>query len=146
MRIDLRTHSSVSDGTDSPSELVANALTAGVDVVGLCDHDTFAGLAAAGAAGRQLGVRVLNGIEISTGGTILPAIQFSGLINPVSSLEGGGRLIGEVYPATYMIIISRGIFSKGLSLVDLSGAFWCMLASVPLILGVAILLLKKQER
>ena len=79
-------------------------------------------------------------------GTILPAIQFSGLINPVSSLEGGGRLIGEVYPATYMIIISRGIFSKGLSLVDLSGAFWCMLASVPLILGVAILLLKKQER
>lgn len=79
-------------------------------------------------------------------GTILPAIQFSGLINPVSSLEGGGRLIGDVYPATYMIIISRGIFSKGLSLVDLSGAFWCMLASVPLILGVAILLLKKQER
>ncbi|HHV49024.1 MAG TPA: ribosome-associated ATPase/putative transporter RbbA [Rhodocyclaceae bacterium] len=79
-------------------------------------------------------------------GTILPAIQFSGLINPVSSLEGGGRLIGEVYPATYMIIISRGIFSKGLSLVDLSGAFWWMLASVPLILGVAILLLKKQER
>ena len=68
------------------------------------------------------------------------------MINPVSSLEGGGRLIGEVYPATYMIIISRGIFSKGLSLVDLSGAFWCMLASVPLILGVAILLLKKQER
>lgn len=66
MRIDLHTHSSVSDGTDSPSELVANALTAGVDVVGLCDHDTFAGLAAAGAAGRQLGVRVLNGIEIST--------------------------------------------------------------------------------
>ena len=79
-------------------------------------------------------------------GTILPAIQFSGLINPVSSLEGGGRLIGDVYPATYMITISRGIFSKALSLPDLSGAFWSMLASVPLILGVAILLLKKQER
>ena len=44
MRIDLHTHSSVSDGTDSPAELVANAAAAGLDVVALTDHDTFDGL------------------------------------------------------------------------------------------------------
>ena len=65
MRIDLHTHSSVSDGTDTPAELVAAAATAGLDVVALCDHDTFDGLAAAIAAGSALGVRVLRGIEMS---------------------------------------------------------------------------------
>ena len=79
-------------------------------------------------------------------GTIIPATQFSGLIDPVSSLEGGGKLIGEIYPATHMITISRGVFSKALGFTDLSGAFWPMLWSVPVILGVAIALLRKQER
>ena len=44
MRIDLHTHSSVSDGTDTPSELVGKARAVGLDVVGLTDHDTFDGL------------------------------------------------------------------------------------------------------
>ncbi|CAL8978114.1 5'-3' exoribonuclease [Propionicimonas sp. T2.31MG-18] len=65
MRIDLHTHSSVSDGTDAPAELVAEAARAGVDVIALCDHDTFDGLAVAVAAGQRLGVSVLHGIEIS---------------------------------------------------------------------------------
>ncbi|MFV0370687.1 MAG: ribosome-associated ATPase/putative transporter RbbA, partial [Azonexus sp.] len=78
-------------------------------------------------------------------GTIIPAIQFSGLIDPVHSLAGAGRLIGEVYPATHMVTISRGVFSKALDFSDLTGAFWRMLASVPVILGIAIALLKKQE-
>ena len=65
MRIDLHTHSSLSDGTDTPSELVAAAATAGLDVVALCDHDTFDGLAEATVAGSALGVRVLRGIEMS---------------------------------------------------------------------------------
>jgi ribosome-dependent ATPase len=46
----------------------------------------------------------------------MPAIQFAGLINPVSSLEGSGKFIGEIYPATHMITISRGVFSKALGL------------------------------
>lgn len=65
MRIDLHTHSSISDGTDAPGDVVAAAAAAGVDVIALCDHDTFDGLDAAGAAGRRLGVRVVRGIEIS---------------------------------------------------------------------------------
>lgn len=78
-------------------------------------------------------------------GTLIPATQFSGMTNPVSSLEGGGRLVGEIFPATHMFIISRGVFGKALGLADLQGAFWPLLASVPVILGVAIALLKKQE-
>ena len=65
MRIDLHTHSSTSDGTDSPAELVENAARAGLDVVALTDHDTFDGLDAAAAAGEQLGVQVVRGLELS---------------------------------------------------------------------------------
>src|SRR5690554_4103271 len=79
-------------------------------------------------------------------GTMVPATQFSGLIDPVSSLEGVGQLIGQIYPATHMVTISRGVFSKALGLAELSGAFWVMLLSVPVIMGLAVMLLKKQER
>jgi len=79
-------------------------------------------------------------------GTILPAIQFAGLLNPVSALEGAGRFIGQIYPATYMLIISRGVFTKALNLSDLHAVFIPMLLSVPVILGLSIALLKKQSR
>ena len=78
-------------------------------------------------------------------GTLVPAVQFAGLLNPVSSLEGAGRLIGQVYPATHMLIISRGVFSKALGLQDLYASFWPLLISIPIILGASALLLKKQE-
>jgi ribosome-dependent ATPase len=78
-------------------------------------------------------------------GTMLPAVQFAGLINPVSSLEGSGRWIGEIYPASHMLTISRGVFSKALVFQDLRASFWPMLVAVPVILGLSILLLKKQE-
>jgi len=79
-------------------------------------------------------------------GTLIPAAQFSGLIDPVSAMEGFGRVIGNIYPATYMFTISRGVFSKGLGLGDLHSAFVPLLLSVPVILGLAVALLKKQER
>ncbi|MDK3256089.1 PHP domain-containing protein [Blastococcus capsensis] len=64
MRIDLHTHSSLSDGTDSPAELLATARAAGLDVVALTDHDTTAGWAAAEAA-RPAGLTVVPGMELS---------------------------------------------------------------------------------
>ncbi|MCQ2032228.1 ribosome-associated ATPase/putative transporter RbbA [Stutzerimonas zhaodongensis] len=79
-------------------------------------------------------------------GTLIPATQFAGLIDPVSSLEGSSKFIGQIYPATHMISISRGVFSKSLGLADLAGPLCWMLLSVPVILGAAVLLLKKQER
>ncbi len=63
--IDLHTHSAVSDGTDTPAELVANAAAAGLSVVALTDHDTFDGLAEAMAAGERIGVEVVPGLELS---------------------------------------------------------------------------------
>jgi hypothetical protein len=64
MRIDLHTHSSVSDGTDTPAVLVGAARAAGLDVVALTDHDTTAGWAAAAAA-RPAGLTVVPGLELS---------------------------------------------------------------------------------
>jgi len=78
-------------------------------------------------------------------GTLVPAVQFAGLLNPVSSLEGMGRLIGQIYPATHMLTISRGVFSKALGFTDLQASFWPLLAAIPIILGASVLLLKKQE-
>lgn len=65
MRIDLHTHSAVSDGTDTPTELVRKAHAAGLDVVGLTDHDTFDGLDEAVAEGERVGVQVVRGMELS---------------------------------------------------------------------------------
>jgi 3',5'-nucleoside bisphosphate phosphatase len=65
MRIDLHTHSAVSDGTDTPAELARQAHAAGLDVVGLTDHDTFDGLDEAVAAGERVGVQVVRGMELS---------------------------------------------------------------------------------
>jgi 3',5'-nucleoside bisphosphate phosphatase len=65
MRIDLHTHSSVSDGTDAPAELVRKALAAGLDVVALTDHDTFDGLDEAVAEGERLELGVVRGMELS---------------------------------------------------------------------------------
>lgn len=65
MRIDLHTHSLHSDGSDTPTELVAKAAEAGLDVVALTDHDTVAGWQEAIAAGDRFGVRVVLGAEFS---------------------------------------------------------------------------------
>lgn len=65
MRIDLHTHSAVSDGTDSPAELVAAAAATGLAAVALTDHDTFDGLPEALAAGQRLGIEVVPGMELS---------------------------------------------------------------------------------
>ncbi len=78
-------------------------------------------------------------------GTLIPAVRFAGLINPVSSMTGFARWVGEVYPASHMFTISRGVFNKALALQDLQAEFWPMLVAVPVIVGAAILLLRKQE-
>ena len=78
--------------------------------------------------------------------TMLPAAQFSGMINPVSSLEGSGRLIGEIYPTTHFLTIARGTFSKGLDFADLSQSFLPLALATPVLLALAAALLRKQER
>ncbi len=77
--------------------------------------------------------------------TLIPATQFSGMIDPVASLEGPGRWIGQIYPTSHFLTIARGTFSKALNISDLLGSFIPLLIAVPLVLGLSVLLLKKQE-
>jgi predicted metal-dependent phosphoesterase TrpH len=84
VRIDLHTHSTASDGTHRPAEVVRLAAAAGLDVVALTDHDSMAGWAEASAAAVGSGTAVVPGIEIST------------------TLEGAGvHLLGYLLDVTY---------------------------------------------
>jgi len=78
--------------------------------------------------------------------TILPAVQFAGLLNPVSALSGAGAVIGRLYPTTYFLIISRGAFSKGLGFSGLSTSFFALSAMIPILTVSCVLLLKKQGK
>ncbi|EQC1556759.1 ribosome-associated ATPase/putative transporter RbbA [Citrobacter amalonaticus] len=77
--------------------------------------------------------------------TLIPATQFSGMIDPVASLEGPGRWIGEIYPTSHFLTIARGTFSKALDLTDLWPLFVPLLIAIPVVMGLSVLLLKKQE-
>ena len=77
--------------------------------------------------------------------TMLPAIQFSGLINPVSSLEGVGALLGKIYPTGPFLIISRGTYSKALGFAELWPYFIPLLIVIPVLTLASVLLLKKQD-
>ncbi len=79
-------------------------------------------------------------------GSIIPATQYSGLLDPVASMDGVGRAIGSVYPATHFIDISRGVFNKALGFDELRGSLRALALAVPVILLLSIALLKKQER
>jgi len=78
--------------------------------------------------------------------TLIPTINYSGLKDPVSSLEGVGAIIGTIFPVTYFINISRAIFSKN---VDFSGVYPDMLALLIAIIVITLssmMLLKQQEK
>ena len=78
--------------------------------------------------------------------TMIPATQYSGLTNPVSSMQGSARFIGEINPATYMFTISRGVFNKALNYSDISMYLQPMIIAAVVIVVSAILILRKQEK
>ncbi len=78
--------------------------------------------------------------------TFIPSTRFSGMIDPVSSLEGGARLVGEIFPGSYFLTICRGTFSKALGFTDLSPSLLPIAIAIPVIVGLCVLLLNKQER
>ncbi len=77
--------------------------------------------------------------------TLVPASNFCGLTDPVSSLEGFGRVVGDFYPTTYFIVISRGTFNKALGFAGLYNSFLPLLIAIPVLLGLSAAFLKKQE-
>lgn len=78
--------------------------------------------------------------------TMIPAVSYSGLIDPVSSLSGFGRVIGEIYPSTWFITAARGSFSKAFGLAELMGPMLAMGISIPVIIGLAAIFLQKQAK
>lgn len=78
--------------------------------------------------------------------SVMPTLQFSGMITPVSSLEGPARLMGTFWPTTWYMGVSVGVFTKGLGLSELSGHLLRLAAFGPVLIIVAILMLRKQER
>ena len=81
----------------------------------------------------------------TTIGTMIPAMEFSGMIDPVSSLQGIGAVIGQVYPTTHFLTIARGTFSKALGFADLQASFMPLLIAAPVLIGLSAVLLRKQE-
>ena len=77
--------------------------------------------------------------------TMIPAIQFSGLIHPVSSLEGAAAFVGQLYPTSHFLVISRGAFSKALGFADLWVYYLPLLAMVAVLTLLSVACLKKQE-
>jgi len=106
-----------------------------------CICSTGIGLLASTCTRSQIGAVFFTMI-----GTMVPAIQYAGLIDPVTALEGAGRVVGEAYPASHMLTISRGVFGKALGFAGLGDDFLALLAAIPVILGLAIAALPKQER
>ncbi|MDR9435399.1 MAG: ribosome-associated ATPase/putative transporter RbbA [Thiohalophilus sp.] len=78
--------------------------------------------------------------------SMLPAVTLSGMLTPVTSLEGAGRIIGEMFPTTHFMTIARGTFSKALGFSDLQTSFVPLILATPVLLGLGALILKKQER
>lgn len=86
--IDLHCHTTVSDGGDSPRELVAKAKTAGLATIAVTDHDNDSGCDEAVSAGRELGVEVVRGVEISCDVESLEERGIEPLARPTMHLLG----------------------------------------------------------
>uniref|UniRef100_UPI002FD9D2A6 ribosome-associated ATPase/putative transporter RbbA n=1 Tax=Pontibaca methylaminivorans TaxID=515897 RepID=UPI002FD9D2A6 len=76
--------------------------------------------------------------------TMIPAVSYSGLIDPVSSLSGFGRVMGAIYPTSWFMTAARGAFSKAFGIAEMVGPMLAMGIAVPAIIGAAALFLRKQ--
>ena len=78
--------------------------------------------------------------------TLVPTIQFSGLLQPVSTLAGSAKTMGMIWPTTYYMHASKGVFTKGLGadllMPDVIYLAWC----IPVLWFVSVLMLRKQEK
>ncbi|OQA03093.1 MAG: hypothetical protein BWY69_00660 [Planctomycetes bacterium ADurb.Bin401] len=78
--------------------------------------------------------------------TILPTVQFSGLLQPVSTLEGQARFIGSIWPTTYYMHSSVGAFTKGLGPELMVTDVIVLACSIPVFWFLSMLGLRKQEK
>lgn len=78
--------------------------------------------------------------------TMLPTLQFSGLLQPVSTLTGNAKFLGTIWPTTYYMHASVGAFTKGLHPALIIPDILVLAASVPVLWGISWLGLRKQEK
>jgi ribosome-dependent ATPase len=78
--------------------------------------------------------------------TVLPATMFAGMMVPVSSLSGIAQMMGRLFPMTYFLPVSVGVFTKGLGFSDLAPKLAALAAFIPALTLSSLLLLRKQER
>ena len=78
--------------------------------------------------------------------TVIPGVQFCGLLQPVSSLEGFGALVGRIYPTSHFVTIARGTFSKALGFADLHQAMLALVVAAPVLMALGAVLLRRQAR
>jgi ribosome-dependent ATPase len=76
---------------------------------------------------------------------MIPTINFSGMMYPVATLEGGARIMGQTFPAQYFQKISAGVFNKGLAFADLYQNHLALAGFCVVFLALAAALLRKQE-
>lgn len=77
--------------------------------------------------------------------SMIPTVNFSGLLVPVSSLSGGGRILGLAFPASWFQQISIGTFTKGLSFAELTPYLAALAGFAIAFIGLACIALRKQE-
>lgn len=78
--------------------------------------------------------------------TLLPTIHFSGMLQPVSTLEGGARFLGGLWPTTYYMHLSVGAFTKALHLKELASDLVALAMFIPVLTLLTGLAFRKQER
>jgi ribosome-dependent ATPase len=78
--------------------------------------------------------------------TTMPAIQFSGMVQPVSSLTGAAAVMGYGFPMTYFLKVAIGTFTKGLGFADLVESLLAVAVFIPVLTLLSMILLRKQER
>ncbi len=76
---------------------------------------------------------------------MIPSLNFSGMLYPVSTLEGVARIAGHAFPALYFQKITSGVFNKGLSFASLYPSYLWLLVFYLVFWALATLLLRKQE-
>jgi ribosome-dependent ATPase len=78
--------------------------------------------------------------------TVLPATMFAGMTTPLSSITGFGAVLGRLFPMSYFLPVSVGVFTKGLGFADLSGHLLALAAFVPGLTLLSLLLVRSQEK
>jgi ribosome-dependent ATPase len=78
--------------------------------------------------------------------TLVPTIQFSGMLQPVSTLTGSAGFVGSIWPASYYMLSSLGAYTKGLGPRLMLPDILYMLGCIPVLLLVSVAGLRKQEK